>query len=110
MFFSLKFFEVEEVLEGEGMVRLWEGVVALSELCVSSLVHMIYGLYIFGTAVASDVSQALSVSLRPSCDPSSNTDVVVVKGVAKGDDNLPPIVLVHGIFGFGHGVCISIYY
>lgn len=63
-----------------------------------------YGFYIFSTAVAGDVSQALSDLLfKP------NTDAAVLKkegsnGTTNADD-LPPIVLVHGIFGFGKGVC-----
>lgn len=82
----------------------------LSELCVSSVVHLLYGFYIFSSAVAGDLSQALYDCLffsskhnvetqevpRATSSPSSSTNV----------DGLPPIVLVHGIFGFGKGVCV----
>lgn len=82
------------------MVRIWIGFLALSELLLSSLVHMLYGFYIFSTAVASDLLQALGECFRP------NAEVVVKEVLSKESnlDGLPPIVLVHGIFGFGKGV------
>ncbi|CAL5396087.1 unnamed protein product [Camellia sinensis] len=73
----------------------------LAELFVSSLVHLLYGLYIFSTAVAGDLSQALNESLFK-----SNVNVGVKEEEPKGSTSaadLPPIVLVHGIFGFGKG-------
>ncbi|KAJ8636514.1 hypothetical protein MRB53_010781 [Persea americana] len=81
------------------MVRIWIGFLALSELLLSSLVHMLYGFYIFSTAVASDLLQALGECFRP------NAEVVVKEVLSKESnlDGLPPIVLVHGIFGFGKG-------
>ena len=84
------------------MVRIWIGFLALSELLLSSLVHMLYGFYIFSTAVASDLLQALGECFRP------NAEVVVKEVLSKESnlDGLPPIVLVHGIFGFGKGVCM----
>lgn len=84
------------------MIKLWIGAFALSELYVSSLLHMLYGFYIFSTAVASDISQSLNECFRP------RTQVLVKEKECKGMkvDGLPPIVLVHGIFGFGKGVCI----
>ncbi|XP_058076616.1 uncharacterized protein LOC131225170 [Magnolia sinica] len=81
------------------IIRVWLGVLALWELFLSSVVHMLYGLYIFSTAVASDMSQVLSECFR------SNVNLVVTD-TACNDLNLhglPPIVLVHGIFGFGKG-------
>lgn len=90
------------------MVRLWIGVLTLSELGVSSFVHMVYGFYIFSTAVASDLAQAIYVALR--LHNSGVTDVVVKDdGEKKAGrvDGLPPIVLVHGIFGFGQGVRVK---
>lgn len=69
---------------------------------MSSVVHMLYGFYIFSTAVASDLSQSLYEWFRP------RTQVVVREEDCKAlnGDGLPPIVLVHGIFGFGKGVCM----
>lgn len=84
------------------MIKLWAMAFALSELYVSSLVHMLYGFYIFSSAVASDILQSLNESFRP------RTQVLVKEKECKNMkvDDLPPIVLVHGIFGFGKGVCI----
>ncbi|XP_058082283.1 uncharacterized protein LOC131230395 [Magnolia sinica] len=81
------------------MIRWWIWAFSLSELFVSSVVHMLYGLYIFSTAVASDMSQALNTCFRP------KTNVVVneVQCMGPNSDGPPPIVLVHGIFGFGKG-------
>ena len=87
------------------MIRWWVLSLQLAELFVSSMVHMLYGLYIFSSAVAGDLSQALNECLFKA----NNTNVVVKEDVPKGTstnvDSLPPIVLVHGIFGFGKGVC-----
>ena len=86
------------------VIRFWIATLQLSELCVSSLVHLLYGFYIFSTAMAGDVSQALNDYLFK-----SNVNIGAVKeeerkGSTSAD--LPPIVLVHGIFGFGKGVCL----
>ncbi|EPS64029.1 hypothetical protein M569_10750, partial [Genlisea aurea] len=81
------------------MARWWGLALQLAELFVSSLVHMLYGFYIFSTAVAGDLSLSLGDSLfRPNFfdgeeETSSTTNA----------HDLPPIVLVHGIFGFGKG-------
>jgi hypothetical protein len=85
------------------MIRWWVLSLQFAELFVSSLVHLLYGFYIFSSAVAGDLSQALNECLfKP------NMNVVVKEDVPKETstnvDNLPPIVLVHGIFGFGKGV------
>ncbi|GFY91406.1 alpha/beta-Hydrolases superfamily protein [Actinidia rufa] len=91
------------------VIRFWIATLQLSELCVSSLVHLLYGFYIFSTAVAGDVSQALNDYLFK-----SNVNIGAVKeeerkGSTSADD-LPPIVLVHGIFGFGKGRLGSLSY
>nr|GMD20862.1 Alpha/Beta hydrolase fold containing protein [Ipomoea batatas] len=73
----------------------------LAELFVTSVVHLAYGFYIFSTAVAGDLSLALSDwFFKPNLE----------NGLKAEDSNkitsakdLPPIVLVHGIFGFGKG-------
>lgn len=91
------------------MIRLWVFSLQLTELCVSSLVHMLYGFYIFSSAVAGDLSQSLNDSFfRPSAIADAKNDVVSEETV--NADDLPPIVLVHGIFGFGKGVCGVYYY
>ncbi|KAF8394489.1 hypothetical protein HHK36_020698 [Tetracentron sinense] len=82
------------------MIRFWISALQLSELFVSSLVHLLYGLYIFSTAVAYDISQAVNECFRP------NLNIGVKEVESKwtnSSDDLPPIVLVHGIFGFGKG-------
>lgn len=83
------------------MIRWWISALQLTELFVSSLVHLVYGFYIFSTAVAADwfFKPNLDVGLKRDDSKSSN-----------GVDDLPPIVLVHGIFGFGKGVCILLHY
>lgn len=86
------------------MIRLWIAALQFSELIVSSIVHMLYGFYIFSTAVAGDLSQALNELLSK---PNMNIEVKeeVVPRDTSTNEILPPIVLVHGIFGFGKGVC-----
>ncbi|XP_066398987.1 uncharacterized protein [Miscanthus floridulus] len=78
------------------------GALGGAELLVSAVVHLGYAFYIFGTAVIVDVSASLVKALM----------AVVAKEVAvEGEDEavavldgaVPPIVLVHGIFGFGKG-------
>ncbi|RYR59330.1 hypothetical protein Ahy_A05g025198 isoform C [Arachis hypogaea] len=96
------------------MLRLWMGYLKLVELFVSSLVHLLYGFYIFSSAVAGDLSESLNEILYQK--PKKIVDVVNrvnEKRIISADegnsvastngDDLPPIVLVHGIFGFGKG-------
>lgn len=85
------------------MIRLWILALQLAELFVSSLVHLLYGFYIFSSAVAGDLSQALNEMFFK---PNMNVEVkeVVPKETTTNVNDLPPIVLVHGIFGFGKGV------
>ncbi|KAL2543267.1 alpha/beta-Hydrolases superfamily protein [Abeliophyllum distichum] len=85
------------------MIRWLISALQLAELFVSSLAHLAFGIYIFSTAVAGDLSQVLSdwfFIFKPNLD-------VGLKGDdskrASSVDDLPPIVLVHGIFGFGKG-------
>lgn len=76
---------------------------------MSSLVHLLYGFYIFSSAVAGDLSMVVNEYFQK--DKMKN-DVVVQENLkidekdSKFDHDLPPIVLVHGIFGFGKGVMI----
>jgi hypothetical protein len=94
----------------------------LMELGVSAAVHLLFGFYIFSTAVATDLSQAAAASgsllLRRPAPPLAEdglVDVVVAgrdderRGAAPVvlDGSPPPIILVHGIFGFGKGVRLS---
>ena len=94
------------------MGRLSSGIFTLTELCVSAAVHVLYGFYIFSTAVASDLSQSLTEGFKP-----MSPNVGAKEEAGKGKDLIlegsslsptpsppPPIVLVHGIFGFGKGV------
>lgn len=76
--------------------------IQVAELSVSSVVHMFYGLYIFSSAVAGDLTQSLSESIFK---PKGTIEVRQIDQEKTKDVNdLPPIVLVHGIFGFGKGV------
>lgn len=85
------------------MMRLWISYLQLVELFVSSLVHMLYGFYIFSSAVAGDLSQVLNEYFHKA---NNNVNVEVKEEISKlnNANDLPPIVLVHGIFGFGKGV------
>jgi hypothetical protein len=91
------------------MLRIWFSYLQLLELFVSSLVHLLYGFYIFSSAVAGDLSMVVNEYFQK--DKMKN-DVVVQENLkidekdSKFDNDLPPIVLVHGIFGFGKGVMI----
>jgi hypothetical protein len=96
-------------------------ILSLMELGVSATVHMLFGLYVFSTAVAADISQAAAASgclllRRPGAPPAAEGAALVdVAAAGESDDRRgaapvivdaspPPIVLVHGIFGFGKGV------
>jgi hypothetical protein len=97
-------------------------ILSLMELGVSATVHMLFGLYVFSTAVAADISQAAAASgclllRRPPPAAAGSTGGALVDVAAAGesdelrgaapvilDASPPPIVLVHGIFGFGKGV------
>ncbi|WOK93602.1 hypothetical protein Cni_G02302 [Canna indica] len=87
------------------MARLSIGILGLTELFVSAAVHILFGFYIFSTAVASDLSQVMTDCFRPNVfnlgarakEEEGKGQVVVFQG------SPPPIVLVHGIFGFGKG-------
>ncbi|KAL5543306.1 hypothetical protein UlMin_011016, partial [Ulmus minor] len=80
------------------MIRLWVAYLQLAELFVSSIFHLLYGFYIFSSAMAGDLSQALNdLCFKP------NVNIDVSEGTVANVDNLLPIFLVHGIFGFGKG-------
>lgn len=81
------------------MFRLWITSLQLCEVFVSSVVHLIYAFYIFSTALAGDISQALNDWVfKPNfkLDFKGDNKVSTV-----AQDLAPPIVLIHGIFGFG---------
>ncbi|KAJ3669261.1 hypothetical protein LUZ60_011211 [Juncus effusus] len=80
----------------------------LSELFISTVIHLIYGFYIFSTAVAADLSQTLIDAIKPK--PNNGEARISAPGeelkkaeTFSGTGSVPPIVLVHGIFGFGKG-------
>lgn len=87
------------------IVRWWITALQLTELFVSSFVHLAYGFYIFSTAVAGDLSQALTDSFYKPNNLEPNLKTEDSKAITTSAEDLPPIVLVHGIFGFGKGVC-----
>lgn len=90
------------------MIRWWTSTLQLVELAISSLVHLGYGFYIFSSAVAGDLSQSFSDCVyKPNVDSGLKSEGLTetTNNVnVDEDDDLPPIVLVHGIFGFGKGV------
>ena len=98
-------------------------ILGLVELGVSATVHLLFGLYVFSTAVAADISQAAAAAsgfpllLRRPAAPAGLVDVAAAgeEDERTGDNapvvldgSPPPIVLVHGIFGFGKGVSTSV--
>ncbi|XP_038978341.1 lipase-like [Phoenix dactylifera] len=86
------------------MGRLSVGILSLAELFVSAAVHLLFGLYVFSTAVASDLSQAVTDRFKPNAFNLVAAEEEESKGkVAVFEGSPPPIVLVHGIFGFGKG-------
>uniref|UniRef100_A0A0D3G7J3 Lipase n=3 Tax=Oryza TaxID=4527 RepID=A0A0D3G7J3_9ORYZ len=89
-------------------------ILSLLELGVSATVHLLFGLYVFSTAVAADISQAAAASgclllRRPAAPGLVNVAAAGEEEERRGaapvvlDGSPPPIVLVHGIFGFGKG-------
>ncbi|KAF5741088.1 hypothetical protein HS088_TW10G00083 [Tripterygium wilfordii] len=83
------------------MIRWWIFMLQLTELFVTSVVHLLYGFYIFSTAVAGDLSQAWSEGFfKPAVKEEVTRGTTTTTTNA---DDLPPIVLIHGIFGFGKG-------
>ncbi|CAL9144431.1 unnamed protein product [Musa hybrid cultivar] len=92
------------------MARLSIGILGLTELLVSAAVHLLFGFYIFSTAVASDLSQAFTDCFRPNVlnlatgdpDEGGKRQAAALDGSPPPLPQ-PPIVLVHGIFGFGKG-------
>ncbi|RZR87050.1 hypothetical protein BHM03_00014365 [Ensete ventricosum] len=82
------------------------GILDLIELFVSTTMHLLFAIFILSSAMASDLFQVLTDCLRPNVvnlgnggkEEESKEKVLVLEG------SPPPIVLVHGIFGFGKGV------
>lgn len=89
------------------MIRWWVSALQLTELFVSTVVHLLYGFYIFSTALAGDLSQLMDgwffkANVNRIVKEEENKEILTT--TETGVDDLPPIVLVHGIFGFGKGV------
>lgn len=80
---------------------------SLLELFVSTVVHLLFGFYVFSFAVALDLTQALSKALWSHVVVDDDVHVKHEKSRSSSSSNIPPIVLVHGIFGFGKGVCVN---
>ncbi|KAH0864368.1 hypothetical protein HID58_081579 [Brassica napus] len=72
----------------------------LAELLVSSVVHILFGLYLFSSAIAGDLTQTLVESVFK---PKPTIEVKQGNTTTAQVNDLTPIVLVHGIFGFGKG-------
>ncbi|ERN18470.1 hypothetical protein AMTR_s00197p00022270 [Amborella trichopoda] len=92
---------------------MWRLTLGAAELAVTSVVHMTYAMYVFSTALARDLSQSLNHKTRPlslmitgswgsSAENLGNNNNAVVLPADTGGE-LSPIVLIHGIFGFGQG-------
>ncbi|CAN6896609.1 unnamed protein product [Brassica oleracea] len=72
----------------------------LAELLVSSVVHILFGLYLFSSAIAGDLTHTLVESVFK---PKPTIEVKQGNTTTAQVNDLTPIVLVHGIFGFGKG-------
>ncbi|KGN51773.1 uncharacterized protein LOC101219935 [Cucumis sativus] len=93
------------------MIGSWAAVVFLFwELFLSSFVHLAYALYIFTSAVAGDVSDSLNLTFRKFKLVNFDSKTTLPSSLRNSDQHLPPIVLVHGIFGFGKGRLGSLSY
>lgn len=79
----------------------------LAELLVSSVVHILFGLYLFSSAIAGDLTQTLVESVFK---PKPTIEVKQGNTTTAQVNDLTPIVLVHGIFGFGKGVSVNTFY
>lgn len=85
------------------MIRWGMLALQLAEIFVSAVVHLMYGFYLLTTAVAGDLSVLLNECFfKPILNIDFKEDVP--KGTSTNADGLPPIVLLHGIFGFGKEV------
>ncbi|XP_057948346.1 uncharacterized protein LOC131144020 [Malania oleifera] len=96
------------------MGRLWIGMVLQwSELLVSTAIYVAYGLYIVSTALSLRLSNALlneyyHLFNKPNKASVEEEEEVNSEAEAYGsscvdDEGLPPVVMVHGLFGFGKG-------
>ncbi|XP_034909994.1 uncharacterized protein [Populus alba] len=90
------------------MIRWWTSALQLTELFVSTVVHLLYGLYIFSTALAGDLSQVMNewffkANVNGVVKEEETKEILTTTATETSVDDLPPIVLVHGIFGFGKG-------
>ncbi|PKA62276.1 hypothetical protein AXF42_Ash016068 [Apostasia shenzhenica] len=86
------------------MGRLSIGILGFTELFLSAAVHLLFGFYIFSTAMASDLSQSFAGGFWIfSPNEAANEEDSKGKMAELDVPQPPPIVLVHGIFGFGKG-------
>ncbi|CAL5075929.1 unnamed protein product [Urochloa decumbens] len=99
-------------VEVGSLMRNWVRAAVLSalgaaELLFSAVVHVGYAFYVFGTAVAADVAASLVNRVKAGPGAGGVGGVSAIDGeddaAAVQDGSVPPIVLVHGIFGFGKG-------
>ncbi|KAH7676830.1 Triacylglycerol lipase protein [Dioscorea alata] len=85
------------------MRSMLDSCLSLLELFLSTVVHLLFGFYVFSFAVALDLTQALSKALWSHVVVDDDVHVKHEKSRSSSSSNIPPIVLVHGIFGFGKG-------
>lgn len=103
--------------------NLFSLLLCCTELSISSVVHLAYSASILSSAVIADICELLSsgsfsnfASPKPNPDPCPDTslenggDSVQTNGPFVADYEDAPIVLVHGIFGFGKGKMGSLSY
>lgn len=77
-------------------------ILKLPWILITGLVPLFFGIFMLIKAVASDLSAASTESCNPNVDP---VEGEVLSNQRRKICKLPPVVLVHGVFGFGEGVC-----
>lgn len=79
------------------VMGLFMDILKLPWILITGIVPLFFGIFLLIKAIASDLSAA-----------STNVDPVEGEVLSNGrrkNYKLPPIVLVHGVLGFGEGVC-----
>ncbi|KAL8161627.1 hypothetical protein V2J09_013116 [Rumex salicifolius] len=92
------------------MMRLHIIILQLAEINISAWIHFVYCLYIFSTTVATDLSRSLLKKLKFNFNLAVKESIDSNLRTPTSLHDLPPIVLVHGIFGFGQGRMGSLQY
>ncbi|KAG5541292.1 hypothetical protein RHGRI_021208 [Rhododendron griersonianum] len=75
-------------------------ILKLPWILITGMVPLFFGIFMLIKAIASDLSAASTESCNPAVDP---VEGEVLSNQRRKIYELPPVVLVHGVFGFGEG-------